>query len=177
MPQSLRRFFCATFSTVGVAACAADTELDRIYIDSLHYARELSAKNGREFLRWYAEHEQWKRGELGRDAPEPVRPQMFYNRESEAARMRFMERELVSFLERSCTDDSIECVSQKLAQLDFKCDEATPIECLLNNVAHADYYDYFARHTERHAWIVTVSQDVPKPFVQVRAILLPRTRY
>jgi len=161
------RLLCLILAASGAAACAADTELDRIYIDSLQYDRQ-RGWDKRAFLEWSDEWERWKRGELGSNAAEPQwRPF--------TERMRFMEREFAAFLERACSAGGVECVRRQLAPLGFKCNDGAPTECWANTIEHADYYDYFfTRYAEYHAWIVTVSRDSVKPAIDVRGIILPR---
>jgi hypothetical protein len=161
------RLLCVIFTASGAVACAADTELDRIYIASLRYDSQ-RAWDSRAFVAWANEWEKWKRGELGPNAAEPRwRPHV--------ERMRFMEREFAAFLERTCGEGGANCILRQLAPFGFKCNDTVPIECWANTIEHADYYDYFfTRSAEYHAWIVTVSQEDVKPAVHVRGIILPR---
>lgn len=163
----------------GLSACAKDTVLERIYIDSLYYKKRIEQEHATAFLRWYDEDRKWKRGELGPDAPRPVKPEDFYAAEAARERMRFMEREFAAFVERTCAEDGIACTLRLLTQeLGFDCNDATPIECWANTIDRADYYNYFfTRYTERHAWIVTLSRDSVKSAVQVRCIILPKPPY
>jgi hypothetical protein len=170
-----RRLLCVFFAASGAAACINVTQLDRIYIASRKHGMELGDENRRAYFEWRAEHERWERGELGPGVAEPKSPPNFDRKERDAARMRFMERELAAFLERSCNEGGVECILRQLTPLGFACNDATPIECWANTVDRYDYYDqYFSRQPEYHAWIVTVAREGVKPAVHVRNIILPR---
>ena len=154
------------------------TQLDRIYIASWNHSKKLDAEHRRAYFEWRAEHERWKRGELGPNVAEPKRPPDFYREESDAARMRFMESEFAAFLERTCSEGGPECIRRQLIPLGFECNDAAPVECWANTVDRYDYYDqYFSRQPEYHAWIVTVARDGAKSPIHVRTIILPRTRW